>query len=151
MTPARGTTAPPGTPPDGASGRMAPNPAPQGRGRLGDLWVRGVKIGYGAHASKILIMGAPMPAKYVLNQSAKGFHWNLLATNGRVIATSEVYNTRQAALGGIRSVQKNGATDVVVTAEEPEAARQPKASRAGASPTTAAAKSSARARKATAR
>ena len=64
-----------------------------------------------------------MPAKYVLSQKASGFHWNLVATNGRVIATSEVYNSKQAALAGIRSVQKNGSTDVIVTAEELAAAR----------------------------
>ncbi len=66
-----------------------------------------------------------MPAKYVLSRKASGFHWNLVATNGRVIASSEVYNSKQAAMAGIRSVQKNGATDVIVTAEQLEAARQP--------------------------
>lgn len=66
-----------------------------------------------------------MPAKYVLSQKTSGFHWNLVATNGRVIATSEVYNSKQAALAGIRSVQKNGSTDVIVTAEELEATRRP--------------------------
>lgn len=59
-----------------------------------------------------------MPAKYVLAQKGSSFHWNLLATNGRVIASSEVYNSKAAAMAGIRSVQKNGATDVVVSAEE---------------------------------
>lgn len=59
-----------------------------------------------------------MPAKYVLTQKGKSFHWSLLATNGRVIASSEVYNTKAAAMAGIRSVQKNGPTDVVVTADE---------------------------------
>lgn len=67
-----------------------------------------------------------MPAKYVLSRKASGFHWNLVATNGRVIATSEVYNSKQAALTGIRSVQKNGSTDVIVTAEELAAARPAK-------------------------
>jgi uncharacterized protein YegP (UPF0339 family) len=66
-----------------------------------------------------------MPAKYVLSQKASGFHWNLIATNGRVIASSEVYNTKAAAMAGIRSVQKNGSTDVIVTAEELEATRRP--------------------------
>jgi uncharacterized protein YegP (UPF0339 family) len=36
-----------------------------------------------------------------------GFHWNLLASNGKVIATSEHYETRRAAPAGIASVQKN--------------------------------------------
>ena len=66
-----------------------------------------------------------MPAKYVLSRKASGFHWNLVATNGRVIASSEVYNSKQAAMAGIRSAQKNGSTDVVVTAEELEASRRP--------------------------
>ncbi len=55
-----------------------------------------------------------MAAKYVLShQPAKGYHWNLLATNGRVIASSEHYETKRAALAGIASVQKNGATTVI--------------------------------------
>jgi uncharacterized protein YegP (UPF0339 family) len=59
-----------------------------------------------------------MPAKYVLAQRGSGYHWNLLATNGRVIASSETYNSKAAAMAGIRSVQKNGSTDVVVTADD---------------------------------
>lgn len=39
----------------------------------------------------------------------KGGHWrfNLLATNGQVIASSESYNSKAAALNGIESVRKN--------------------------------------------
>jgi uncharacterized protein YegP (UPF0339 family) len=49
-----------------------------------------------------------MAAKFVLTKNDSGkFHFNLLATNGRVIATSEVYNTRAAALNGIESIRKN--------------------------------------------
>jgi uncharacterized protein YegP (UPF0339 family) len=66
-----------------------------------------------------------MPAKYVLTEKNGRYHWNLLATNGRVIASSEVYNSKAAAMTGVRSVQKNGATDVVVTADELEASRRP--------------------------
>ncbi len=66
-----------------------------------------------------------MPAKYVLAHKDTGYHWNLLATNGRVIASSEQYNTKAAAMTGIRSVQKNGATEVIISAEELEAARKP--------------------------
>ena len=65
-----------------------------------------------------------MPAKYVLTEKNGRYHWNLLATNGRVIASSEVYNSKAAAMTGVRSVQKNGATDVVVTADELEASRR---------------------------
>ena len=35
------------------------------------------------------------------------FHFNLLASNGQVIATSETYESKSAALNGIESVQKN--------------------------------------------
>ena len=39
-----------------------------------------------------------MPAKFVLTESGKRFHWDLHAANGKVIATSEHYETRRAAL-----------------------------------------------------
>jgi uncharacterized protein YegP (UPF0339 family) len=51
-----------------------------------------------------------MAAKFVLTKNASGqFHFNLLATNGRVIASSESYKTRAAALNGIESIGKNAA------------------------------------------
>jgi uncharacterized protein len=51
-----------------------------------------------------------MAAKFVLTKDASGkFHFNLLASNGRVIATSELYNTRAAAMNGIESIRKNAA------------------------------------------
>ncbi len=49
-----------------------------------------------------------MAAKFVLTLSEGGrYHWNLVATNGKVIATSEQYETKRAALGGIQSVRNN--------------------------------------------
>ncbi len=49
-----------------------------------------------------------MAAKFVLTKSGSGgFHWNLVATNGKVIASSEHYETKRAALGGIQSVRNN--------------------------------------------
>lgn len=48
-----------------------------------------------------------MAGKFVLTKSGTGFHWNLKASNGRVIATSEHYETKRAALAGIDSVRKN--------------------------------------------
>lgn len=49
-----------------------------------------------------------MAAKFVLKKGSTGkFRFNLLATNGQVIATSEAYETKRAALGGIDSVRKN--------------------------------------------
>jgi uncharacterized protein len=51
-----------------------------------------------------------MAAKFVLTKDTSGkFHFNLLASNGRVIATSELYNTRAAAMNGIESIRKNAA------------------------------------------
>lgn len=49
-----------------------------------------------------------MAAKYVLKKGSTGkFRFSLLATNGRVVATSEAYETKRAALAGIESVRSN--------------------------------------------
>ncbi|MBW8486856.1 YegP family protein [Actinomadura parmotrematis] len=49
-----------------------------------------------------------MAAKFVLKKGSTGkFHFNLLATNGQVIATSESYESKSAAVNGIESVKKN--------------------------------------------
>lgn len=49
-----------------------------------------------------------MAAKFVLKKGSSGkFHFNLLATNGQVIATSETYESKPAAMNGIESVKKN--------------------------------------------
>lgn len=49
-----------------------------------------------------------MAAKFVLKKGASGgFHFNLLAANGQVIASSEHYESKAAAMNGIESVQKN--------------------------------------------
>ena len=49
-----------------------------------------------------------MAAKFVLKKGSTGkFHFNLVATNGQVIATSEAYESKAAALNGIESVKKN--------------------------------------------
>ena len=56
-----------------------------------------------------------MPAKFVLKKDKGGkFRFNLLATNGQVIASSEAYNTKIAANNGISSVKKNAPVAVVV-------------------------------------
>lgn len=50
-----------------------------------------------------------MAGKFELKKSKNNkFFFNLLATNGQVILTSEMYEARASALNGIRSVQKNG-------------------------------------------
>lgn len=46
---------------------------------------------------------------YELKQTKSGkFVFNLKATNHKVILTSETYDSRSAAMNGIKSVQKNG-------------------------------------------
>lgn len=49
-----------------------------------------------------------MAGKFVLKKGSSGkFHFNLQASNGQVIATSETYESKAAALNGIKSVQTN--------------------------------------------
>jgi uncharacterized protein len=49
-----------------------------------------------------------MAGKFVLKKGSSGkFHFNLQAGNGQVIATSETYESKAAALNGIKSVQTN--------------------------------------------
>lgn len=55
-----------------------------------------------------------MPGKFVLTKTESGaYRFNLVATNGQVIATSENYATKGAAQNGIDSVRDH-ATDAVV-------------------------------------
>ncbi len=49
-----------------------------------------------------------MSGSFELSRGKSGqFHFNLLATNRRVILTSESYKRKQSALNGIASVKKN--------------------------------------------
>ena len=49
-----------------------------------------------------------MAGKFTLKKSRNGKHrFNLVASNGQVIFTSQMYETRKAASGGIRSVRAN--------------------------------------------
>ena len=51
-----------------------------------------------------------MAAKFVVKKTSSGqFRFNLKAGNGEVIATSETYTTKAAALKGIESVKANAA------------------------------------------
>ena len=45
--------------------------------------------------------------KFVIRNVASGIKFDLKATNGQVIATSEVYTTEAACRNGIESVMKN--------------------------------------------
>ncbi len=44
---------------------------------------------------------------FAVKETATGIMFNLKAGNGEVIATSEVYNSKDACLNGIESVRKN--------------------------------------------
>ena len=49
-----------------------------------------------------------MAGKFVLKKGSSGkYHFNLVAGNGQVIATSETYERKASALNGIESVKKN--------------------------------------------
>jgi len=67
-------------------------------------------------------------SKFVVRKVATGIKFDLKATNGQVIATSEVYESKAACLGGIESVRKNAAIAGVEdqTAEGFEAVKHPK-------------------------
>ena len=49
-----------------------------------------------------------MAGKFVLKKGRTGkFRFNLHSSNGKVVATSEAYETKRAALAGIESVKKH--------------------------------------------
>ena len=49
-----------------------------------------------------------MAGKLVLKKGSSGkYHFNLIAGNGQVIATSEAYERKESALNGIESVKTN--------------------------------------------
>lgn len=56
---------------------------------------------------KSILIGGICMGKFVVKTTKTGYVFNLKATNGQVIATSEVYNTEAACNAGIASVQKN--------------------------------------------
>ena len=66
--------------------------------------------------------------KFVIRNVASGIKFDLKATNGQVIATSEVYTTEAACRGGIESVMKNAPIANVEdqTVENFEAVTHPK-------------------------
>ena len=45
--------------------------------------------------------------KFVVKETKTGVKFDLKATNGQVIATSEVYNSEASCLNGVESVRKN--------------------------------------------
>lgn len=51
--------------------------------------------------------------KFVLRKTNTGFKFDLKAGNGEIIATSEIYSTKDACKNGIASVAKNAAVAAV--------------------------------------
>ena len=66
--------------------------------------------------------------KFVLRTTPGGFKFDLKAANGEVIATSEVYTTKDACVKGIASVTKNAPIAALEdqTAEGFEVKKHPK-------------------------
>ena len=83
-----------------------------------------------------------MPGKFVVKKGPTGkFRFSLLSTNGQVVASSEAYETKRAALSGVASVQKLAAgakvvdTTVAAVAAPPKpAAKKPAAKPAAKKP-----------------
>jgi uncharacterized protein len=64
-----------------------------------------------------------MPGKFVVKKGTTGkFRFSLVSTNGQVVATSEAYETKRAAMNGIASVKKLAAGADVVDTTAPVAA-----------------------------
>lgn len=53
-----------------------------------------------------------MAGKFVIEKAKDGqFYFNLKASNGQVVLTSEMYKAKPSAMNGIESTQKNAADD----------------------------------------
>ena len=65
---------------------------------------------------------------FLVKETATGIKFDLKAGNGEVIATSEVYNSKDACLNGIASVKKNSVVANIEdqTAEVFESQKHPK-------------------------
>ena len=65
--------------------------------------------------------------KFVIKEGKTGVRFNLQATNGQVIGTSEIYKSDASCLGGIDSVKRcciGGSQDLTV--EDAETVKHPK-------------------------
>ena len=73
--------------------------------------------------------------RFVLDKGRTGkFRFNLLSTNGQVVATSEAYETKRAALAGIAAVQKLAAAARIDDRTDAAAAPAKKAAAKKAAP-----------------
>jgi uncharacterized protein YegP (UPF0339 family) len=92
-----------------------------------------------------------MPGKFVVKKGTTGkFRFSLLSTNGQIVATSEAYNSKASAMGGIRSV-KSLAADAEIedqTTKEWAAGESDRKAAAAAKKSKAASKKKAAAKKA---
>lgn len=60
-----------------------------------------------------------MAGKFELKVAKNGkYHFNLLAGNGQIILSSEMYESKSAAENGIASIKKNAADDARYSREE---------------------------------
>ncbi|MDR2900586.1 MAG: DUF1508 domain-containing protein [Treponema sp.] len=56
-----------------------------------------------------------MAGKFVITKNKKGdYHFNLMAANGKIIASSEMYPDKKSAMKGIESIIKNAPTAKIV-------------------------------------
>lgn len=92
-----------------------------------------------------------MPGKFVVKKGPTGkFRFSLLSTNGQVVAASEAYETKRAAMSGIASVRKLAAdaklvdTTIVLAEASKPAAAKPAAAKPAAAKKPAARKPAAR-------
>jgi uncharacterized protein YegP (UPF0339 family) len=82
-----------------------------------------------------------MAGKFVITKNKKGmYHFNLIAQNGKIIATSEMYPDKKSAETGIASVIKNAPTAKIVDDTGEDAAAKAKAAKAVAAAKTEIAK-----------
>ena len=89
-----------------------------------------------------------MPAKFVVKKGTTGkFRFNLLSSNGQVVASSESYNSKASAMAGIKSVQRYAADAEVEDQTTAAFAKQQEEAKAAAT----AKKAAARTRKAAAK
>ena len=65
--------------------------------------------------------------KFVVRETATGFKFDLKATNGQTILSSEVYTTKAACLNGVNSIKANAVGEVEDQTVEPvETKKHPK-------------------------
>jgi uncharacterized protein YegP (UPF0339 family) len=78
-----------------------------------------------------------VPGKFVVKKGPTGkFRFSLLSTNGQVVAASEAYETKRAALNGVASVRRLAADAALVdtTVAVKEEAKKPAAKPAARKP-----------------